>query len=53
MNYLYKNKNKKTNNAPHNNHTLDDRTIMQSTTAGKVDSPETTNCASVHKHVIK
>ena len=43
----------RTNKAHHNYHTLDNRTIIQSTTAGKVDSPETTNCTSVHKHVIK
>ena len=53
MNYLYKNKKQKTNKAHHNYHTLDDRTIIQTTTAGKVDRPETTNCTSVHKHVIK
>ena len=46
-------KNKKTNKAHHNYHTLDDRSIIQSTTAGKVDDSETTNCTSVHKHVIK
>ena len=28
-------------------------TIVQSTTAKKVDSPETTNCTNVHKHIIK
>ena len=43
----------KTNKAHHNYHTMDNRAIIQSTTAGKVDSPETTNCTSVHKHVIK
>ena len=53
MNNLYQNKNKKTNKAHHNYHTVDGRTIIQSTTAGKVDSPETTNCTSVHKNVIK
>ena len=26
---------------------------LQATTAGKVDSPETNNCTSVYKHVIK
>ena len=46
-------KNKKTNKAHHNYHALDDCTIIQSTTAGKVDSPETTNCTSVHKRFIK
>ena len=46
-------KNKKTKKAHHNYHTLDDRTIIQSTTAGKVDNPVTTNCTSVHLHVIK
>ena len=53
MNYLYKRKNKKTNKAHHNYHTMDDRTIIQSTTAEKVNSPETTNCTSIHKHIIK
>ena len=51
-NYI-KNKNKKTNKA----HTMDNHTIneekKEETTTGKVDSPETTNCTSVHKHVIK
>ena len=46
-------KNKKTNKTHHNYHALDDRTIIQSTTAGKVDSPETASCTSVHKRVIK
>ena len=36
-----------------NDHTVNDHTVIQSTTAGKVNSPETTNCTSVHKHVIK
>ena len=50
----YQNKNKtKTNKTHHNYHRMDDRTIIQSTTARKVDSPETTDCTSVHKHVIK
>ena len=40
--------NKKTNKTHHNYHTLDDRTIIQST-ARKVDNPETTN----YNHVIK
>ena len=52
MNYLYENKNKKTNKAQHNYHTLDNRTIIQSTTAKKVDSPETTNCTNVLKHIL-
>ena len=53
--HISKNKqtNKQTNKAHHNYHAMDDRIIMQSTTAGKVDSPETTDCTSVHKHVIK
>ena len=33
--------------------TITQWTIIQSTTAGKVDIPETTNYTSVHKHVIK
>ena len=36
-----------------NDHTVNDHTVIQSTTAGKENSPETTNCTSVHKHVIK
>ena len=43
----------KTNKEHYNYHTMDDRTIIQSTTAGKVDSPETANCTSVHMHAIK
>ena len=34
-------------------HAMSDHTIIQSTTAGKVDNPETTNCTSIYKHVIK
>ena len=45
--------NKQTSKSHHNYHTMDDRTIIQSATAGKVDNPETTNCTSVNKHVIK
>ena len=51
VNYLYQNKNKKTNKAHHNYHTLDNRTIIQSTTAKKVDSPETTNCTNVYIYI--
>ena len=42
-----------TNKAHHNYHTLDNCTIIQSAAGGKVDSPETTNCTSLHKHIIK
>ena len=51
MNYLYKNKNKKTNKAHHNYQTMDERIIIQSTTAGKADSPKTTNCISARHQV--
>ena len=37
------------------NHTINEgeKKKEKETTTGKADSPETTNCASVHKHVIK
>ena len=53
MNYLRKNEKKKKKKAHRNYHTMNFHTIIQWMTAAEVDSPETANCTSVHKHVIK